>query len=57
MELRAQVRYALRSRAGVEYRFQDGRVITWPSYTSALRGRAMIDCLAHIIEIAKELEP
>jgi hypothetical protein len=46
-------RYILRSRAGVDYTHPNGRLMVWPSYTSALRGRAILDCTAHIIQQEK----
>jgi hypothetical protein len=48
--MRIEYRYILRSRAGVDYTHPNGRLMVWPSYTSALRGRAMLDCTAHIIQ-------
>jgi hypothetical protein len=49
-------RYILRSRAGVDYTHPNGRLMAWPSYASALRGRAMLDCTAHIIQQEQSYE-
>jgi hypothetical protein len=48
--LRRETRFILVARDGRRYRHRDGRLMTWPSYTSALRGRAIIDCNALIIQ-------
>lgn len=45
-----EYRYILRRRSGEDITHPDGRVMQWPSYTAALRGRAMVDCTAHIIQ-------
>ena len=48
--MRPEYRYILRTRDGRDITHPNGRVMAWPSYTSALRGRAMVDCTAHIIQ-------
>lgn len=48
--MRPEYRYILRTRDGRDITHPNGRVMVWPSYTSALRGRAMVDCTAHIIQ-------
>lgn len=48
--LKIEYRYILRTREGRDITYPDGRVMSWPSYTAALRGRAMVDCTAHIIQ-------
>jgi hypothetical protein len=45
-----QYQYILRTRDGRDITYPNGRVMVWPSYTAALRGRAMADCTAHIIQ-------
>jgi len=45
-----EYRYILRTRDGEDLKHADGRVMEWPSYASALRGRAMVECTAYIIQ-------
>jgi hypothetical protein len=53
--LHTEYRYILRSRAGETLRHPDGRVLEYPSYMSALRGRAMTDTRAHIIQQERDV--
>jgi hypothetical protein len=45
-----EYRYILRDRSGNALCHPSGRVLEYPSYMSALRGRAMTDIRAHIIQ-------
>jgi hypothetical protein len=49
-----EYRFILRDRAKQDIRHPvTGKVFEFPSYTAALRGRAMIDSTAHIIQQEK----
>jgi hypothetical protein len=46
-----EYRFILRDRAGRDLRHPvTGRPYIYPSYLAALRGRAMLDCTAYIIQ-------
>lgn len=49
LQPRATYRYVLR-RDGVDLTHPSGRLLVYPSYMAALRGRAMRDDRAHIIQ-------
>jgi hypothetical protein len=54
-QLKVEYRYILRTREGKDITHPDGQPLVWPTYTAALRGRAMIDCTAHIIQQEREV--
>jgi hypothetical protein len=56
-DLKVEYRYILRDRAGQDIRHPvTGSPYVYPSYMAAVRGRAMVDCNAFIIQQEKHHE-